>query len=453
MLRFPLYLAALITAVFTVASDREFGAEALLTAVVMSGIAIVIFRRFTDDKFFVTHVFLGALVARIAFGLLVHSFDLRMFAGPDSIVYDLSGSWVSDYWQGIPLTSGVDIQEALSMRGSGWGMTYLMGAIYLVAGKSILVAQTFCGVIGAATAPLIYYCCRSIYHNSAVAKTAAIGVAFFPALVIWSSQLLKDGLIVFLLVLALTMAIHLQKKFTMQGIILLVAALVGIMSLRFYTFYVVAIAIVSGFVIGVETSVKIVLQRTAIMSIVALSLIYFGFIKIASADLETYASLDRINYSRSVMANSESGYGGDTDVSTTGGALTAIPVGFAYLMLAPFPWEMKNLRQSLTLPDVLLWWSLIPLMVYGIWYSVRNKLRANIPIFVFTFILTLAYSMFQGNLGAAYRQRTQIQVFLMMFIGVGWSLLMEKRADKKLIEQQRVKEMVRRQRARLETSH
>lgn len=442
MLKFLLYVAALIVAVLMVAADPEYGAEALLAATLLSAIAIFVFRRFTEEKAFVTNVFLGALVARVGFGLLLHTFDLRMFAGPDSLVYDMSGSWVSDYWMGRGVELGVDINEALSMRGSGWGMNYFMGAVYVIAGKSILVAQTICAVVGAATAPLVYYCARSIYHNKRVAKGAAIGIAVFPAFVIWSSQLLKDGLIVFLLVLAITMMIHLQSKFTVSGLLLMIGALVGIMSLRFYTFYVVAVAIVGGFVIGLETSLKTVLQRAAIMSVIALSLIYFGFIKIATGDLETYGSLDRINYSRTVMANSDSGYGGDTDVSTTGGALTAIPMGFAYLMFAPFPWEMKNIRQSLTLPDVLLWWSLIPFMVYGLWYTLKNRLRPIIPVLIFTFILTLAYSMFQGNLGAAYRQRTQIQVFLFIFIAAGITVLLERREDKKMVEMARKQRMI-----------
>ncbi len=46
-------------------------------------------------------------------------------------------------------------------------------------------------------------------------------------------------------------------------------------------------------------------------------------------------------------------------------------------------------------------------------------------------MLTLAYSVFQGNVGMAYRQRTQIQVFLFMFVAVGITIIIEKRENKK----------------------
>ena len=119
-------------------------------------------------------------------------------------------------------------------------------------------------------------------------------------------------------------------------------------------------------------------------------------------------------------------------MSTPEGAISAIPVGFTYLMLAPFPWQMTNLRQLITLPEVLAWWAMIPLMISGIWYAVKYKLRSAFPILIFSLLLTLAYSIFQGNVGTAYRQRTQIQVFLFIFIGVGWTIYKERREDKKL---------------------
>ena len=79
-----------------------------------------------------------------------------------------------------------------------------------------------------------------------------------------------------------------------------------------------------------------------------------------------------------------------------------------------------------------MWWAMIPLMIGGIMYALRNRLRNAFPILFFSVMLTLAYSMFQGNVGTAYRQRTQIQVFLFIFIAVGWTISQERREDRKL---------------------
>ena len=45
-------------------------------------------------------------------------------------------------------------------------------------------------------------------------------------------------------------------------------------------------------------------------------------------------------------------------------------------------------------------------------------------------MLSLAYSVFQGNVGTAYRQRAQLLVFYFIFVAVGFVLLKEKREEK-----------------------
>jgi hypothetical protein len=53
-------------------------------------------------------------------------------------------------------------------------------------------------------------------------------------------------------------------------------------------------------------------------------------------------------------------------------------------------------------------------------------------IFIFTTMLTLAYSIFQGNVGTAYRQRAQILVFYFIFVAVGIVLTREKWEERRL---------------------
>nr|MBA2524826.1 hypothetical protein [Pyrinomonadaceae bacterium] len=53
------------------------------------------------------------------------------------------------------------------------------------------------------------------------------------------------------------------------------------------------------------------------------------------------------------------------------------------------------------------------------------------PIVVFTGMLSLAYSVFQGNVGTAYRQRAQLLVFYFIFVAVGYVLMIEKREEKR----------------------
>lgn len=408
-------------------------ATSILVVTLMSLVALAIFRRFSDEKKFITLIFLSALAVRLAFGIFIHLFDLRDFFGGDAKTYDLGGWVISQYWSGYIGAGDYAVEKAIATNGSGWGMNYLVGGLYYLLGRNILVAQSFCAVIGAATTPMVYYCSLQLFNNKRVAKTAALSIAFFPSFIVWSSQLMKDGLIIFLLVLSMTMVLQLQKKFNYAALLLLIFSLGGIISLRFYIFYMVAVAVAGSFLIGLNSSPQSMIRRFIVLLLLGLALTYLGVIRNANVTYERFGNLERIQASREDLARSaESGFGDDVDVSTTSGAITAIPIGFAYLMFAPFPWEVNNFRQAITLPEVLIWWALIPLMVMGLWYSIRHRLRNTVAILIFSVALTLAYSIFQGNVGTAYRQRTQIQVFLFIFIAVGWVLFKERKENKAL---------------------
>jgi 4-amino-4-deoxy-L-arabinose transferase-like glycosyltransferase len=265
-----------------------------------------------------------------------------------------------------------------------------------------------------------------------VAKVATLFVAFFPSLVLWSSQGLKDGPIVFLLALTMLATLRLGERFSTKYVAVMLFALYGLLCFRFYIFYMTAAAVCGAFVIGMrpQTSRSLV-RQVAIVMVLGLGLTYLGVLRTADAQFEVYGDLEAVQRSRADLVRSaNTGFGSDVDVSTTSGALSAIPLGLAYLLLAPFPWQLSSLRQSITLPEMVVWWVSFPLLVIGIWFTLKHRMRQALPILLFTSMLTVAYSIFQGNVGTAYRQRSQILVFYFIFVAVGAVLFKEKREEK-----------------------
>ncbi len=186
------------------------------------------------------------------------------------------------------------------------------------------------------------------------------------------------------------------------------------------------------------------IRQFAIVVIIGISLTYFGVARYANVQVETFGNLESVQRSRLDLARSaESGFGGDVDVSTASGALSILPIGMLYLLFAPFPWQLASLRQSITLPEMLVWWASVPILVLGLWFTIKYRLRQTSPILIFSSMLTLAYSLFQGNIGTAYRQRSQLLVFYFIFVAVGLVLLQEKREERKrqrLLENQNLAE-------------
>lgn len=421
-------------AVIAIFVPEGIGASVMLVGLTLALLPLL--RQHSSDPALITKIFFLALGLRLLFGLIIYANGWFNFFGGDALTYDYRGSIVLDSWLGLIPSSSPLVQAYTATTGPGWGMYYLVAGIYYVFGRNFLAAQTFAAVFGAATAPLVYICAERVFENRRVGKYAAIGVAIFPAFVIWSAQLLKDGMIIFLLVLTMTTVLKLQEKFSYGALVLLIASLGGIISLRFYIFYMVAIAVAGTFVMGLSNSPAALLRRGAALVILGVGLTYLGVLQSASLDFERFGNLEQLQNSRLDLARSaDSGFAEDIDVSTASGALTAIPIGFAYLIFAPFPWQVSSFRQAITLPEVFVWWAMIPLLVWGVIYTVKHRLRKALPILLFSGLLTIAYSMFQGNVGTAYRQRTQIQVFFFMFIAVGWVLFKEKREDRRLLNE------------------
>lgn len=437
----------------TVAFPDGFAAVALVL-VVTGGVAFFVNRFDKEQAHTLFQIFLVALAIRLVLGLFVHSFELRDFFGGDANTYHRVAGKLVDVWTGISGEEIFNYRDNRRLASGSRGMYYLVAAIYMLIGKNILAAQAFCATIGAATPLVLYRCALRLFANRRVALISAYFVALFPAMVVWSAQLLKDGLVVFLLAISMLLIIRLQIRFDSRDIALLCVALFGIVTLRFYIFYMIAAAVVGALVVGIGGSRQSVIVRLAALLIVGLGLTYMGVLQSAERGLERIDSLETVQVSRANLARDESGFGEDIDVSTTEGAIEAIPIGLAYLLLAPFPWQVTNLRQAFVLPDILIWWGSLFFLVMGILYSVRNRLRETTPIFLFTGMLTLAYSIFQGNVGTAYRQRTQIQVFLFIFVAVGITVFLEKRENRRMLAKERQREVEQnyRERERLRVS-
>jgi hypothetical protein len=386
------------------------------------------------DRTFLLRLFVAGLLVRMVVGTIIFGFRGQDFFGGDALTYDFFGQAQLQGWWGDKSSQALADQFVRGGEGSGWGMVYVVAAVYALVGRNMLAVQLINSVLGAATAILIYQCAHHVFQNVRVARIAGIAVAFYPSLVLWSAQGLKDGPTVFLLSLAILCTLRLGERLALKYIVVLLCALLGLIALRFYVFYMIGVAIGGAFIIGMQqVTAKSFARQFAAVVLLGLALTYVGVTRSATAQFERYGNLETLQRSRSDLARSaDSGFGRDVDVSTTSGALSTIPMGVIYLLFAPFPWQITSLRQSITLPEMVIWWASVPLLVLGLFFAIKYRLRMISPILIFTVMLTLAYSVFQGNVGTAYRQRAQVLVFYFIFVAVGLELVLEKRAERKL---------------------
>ena len=427
-----LAFSLLLLGVVLVVAPADGGPAALVTLPLIAAVTFAIYR-LKDDRKFLVRLFLSAFLIRVLIGTCIYVFHWQGFFGGDALTYDFLGYAQWNVWQGnLAFQRAVDIFFA-GGSSSGWGMIYMVAAIYKVVGQNMLATQYVNCVLGAATALLAYMITMEIFPTKKVARVSALMTAFFPSLVLWSSQGLKDGPIVFLLALSMLATLKLGDRFTIKYLIALAFALCCLITLRFYVFYIVMIAVTAAFVLGRRRlTAQSFARQLIIMIAIGAALAYFGVSHYASQQIEEYGSTEQLQRMRLDAAQSaQSGFGRDQDVSTTSGAFAALPIGLTYLLLAPFPWQLGSLRQMITLPEMIVWWSSLPLLVLGGWFTIKHRLREIAPILIFTTLLTLTYSIVQGNVGTAYRQRAQLLVFYFVFVAIGFALLKEKREVQK----------------------
>jgi len=387
---------------------------ATLNAVVVAGILLT---ARVSEKAFLTRVYLSTLLLRTLMALALNaSVGTSGFAAAfwgDSGTYDAEGDLLARRWH------GENTSTVLTHAVSGYGFVYYVAAFYYVFGRNQLLLQLLNATIGSVTVLVVYAIGHRLF-GQAVARWAALFMAFFPQMLFWSAGMYKDPSVLLCIAVAMYAVLRLRESFSPGMAVLLGVAALGLLTLRFYIFYFVALAALAAFVFGMRGRLGPRLLSYGLVT-VALVGAFSVAVKKETLDVQSaYMTLEQMQVTRVDQAMwGKSAYGAGYDVSTPAGALQALPVGLVYLLFAPFPWAISGVRQLLTLPETLVWYALMPAFARGLVYSVRRRLRDVLPILVFAVTLTIAYALMQGNVGTAYRQRTQVTMFFFVFMAVG----------------------------------
>jgi hypothetical protein len=87
-----------------------------------------------------------------------------------------------------------------------------------------------------------------------------------------------------------------------------------------------------------------------------------------------------------------------------------IPTGFAYALLAPFPWQVGRLADALTIPEVLLWYLCVIAGLATLWIR-RQQWWALLPIFAYISLMFGFFVFFEANTGTLFRHRAMLMPY------------------------------------------
>lgn len=355
-----------------------------------------------------------AFVVRVVAAIVIHLFVTPYLFAPDEETYDFRGGLVAKYWRGeIPM------DPTSSLQGEGKGFYYVVGALYFLFGQLPLLPKLLNAWIGSLAVLELFRLTHVISGSETAALRAAKFMAFFPSIVLWSSLMIRDVWVQWLLLrLAREMA-ELKGRLIPSRIISAAFLIFLLTQFRSYLLYAAVGPFVLSFVVGRS---KDLIRNLFLGSVLALALVYFGGksggteSKVQTFDL---VELQRLRSWSSSTIAADSGFATDADVSTLSGALSLLPIGLAYFFFAPFPWQLGSIRQSLAIPETLFFYTLVPGIVAGVLFLFRKRLSDSLGVLLVTMTVTFGYAIGQGNVGTLYRHKAQVTGFYYAFAAIG----------------------------------
>ena len=376
---------------------------------------------------------MAAILVRVALLVVVHFVFAQEFFAPDVASFEGQGRRLAAFWRG----TGPDPELEV---GTQVLYPYLNGVFaYLFQDPTfgVVVVNLFAGVW---TVLLTFAIGRQMVEDS-VAWIAALLVAFFPSLVLWSVLNVRDSLTTFAVVATVYLGLKAYRSPRLPELLGVAAGIVVLVGLRDYMGFLLLLGLGLGAVVvirpgrvGVSLAMGTLFTLVLVLGVSQLGL----FERVA-----TESPLQRAQQLRTGLQQDFGGgaagsaFGMGYDTSTPSGALRFLPVGLTYFLFAPFPWAIDSVLQLFTLPEVLVWYALVPFTVLGFWLAPkRGDVRIHVAIAVLA-VVVVSYALVEGNVGTAYRHRAQVMPLFFIFTAAGlsrvwrgWRRRKEERAER-----------------------
>ncbi len=439
----PLAVLLLVAAFAAVAVAGAAGAGvAAVAGLVLAAAAISLVRgdevarraergvRRSPDLHFLALLVIGGFVARAALAITLRQFDLNLVLGGDEGTFDGNARVFLAWLEGrLPQPF-----QAKWMHTSQVGYFVIVGCLYWLFGVVQIIPVLLNCLIGALTAVPVYRIAARLGGRLA-GRAAAVLVTIFPSLVLWSCLLVRDALAFFLIAWCVVLGQDLLRRTSPLRVAYLIACLGALATIRSYMFLLLAAALVVTFLTSIVRRPGRALAVALLATVGVLVLVRGAGLGAEFVGEDYLARIDEQRRLNALMGNSVIDLG-THDLATPTGALTYLPIGLVYFLLAPFPWQMGG-RQVLALPDMVLWYACLPLVIVGAFWAYGHRRTAALVPLIAGSSICLLYALVEGNVGIIVRHRAQVLVLFLPYAGVQISRIVRARSRRRAAEDER----------------
>lgn len=382
----------------------------LITLMAGSGTVVLYLAiREAGDARFLKTLIVGAVLLRLGLTLVFHHLLPVGFFAPDEFTFQDAGWRTLLYLQG----EGPRPRQIADTFEAGY--FFWNAALYWAFGFLPLAPKLFNAFFGAWTSLLAYRLAGELAGRKP-ARVAGVLVGFFPSLVLWSTQNLRDAPVLTLLVAIVLLAHRLRSRWSTPGLALLLGLIFLVGTLRDYMAVMVVFALLGTFLITPARALSTNLLLA--IALVVAALVAHDQLGLGSRWVES-ASLEFVDEQRRALSAGGTAFAPETELEGPVESLRYLPIGVTYFLFAPFPWQLGSFLSMMTFPEMILWYGLMLLVPGGVWYLLRNRFTAVEPILLFLLITVPTYGLVEGNAGTAYRHRSQVIAFFLILAAVG----------------------------------
>lgn len=372
----------------------------------------------SHDRQLVFRLMAAGLALRLGLALIVHFHLPEWFFAPDQVTYSDVGWRTLQYHRGLGAIPR-QIQNTMEV-----GHFYWNALLFLIFGYAPLAPKIVNAFVGTASALVAYRLAGELAGKDAARYALALAM-FFPSMVLWSALNLRDPIVLLITLALFLSAIRLRVRPSGKSFFGLLLGISFLVLFRDYMAVMVVFGILGSTLItrarGLPANLLI---GGALFAVAAFAYQQFG---LGSEWIES-ASFEAINLQRGNLAVGRTAFQPGVDVSTPLRGIQYLPLGLAFFLFSPFPWQLGSLLSIMTLPEQVVWYGLVPVALVGVRHLIRARYDVIVPVLLFLGITTGIYALVEGNAGTAYRHRAQILIFFLVFAAVGMAVRKARRS-------------------------
>jgi hypothetical protein len=314
-----------------------------------------------------------------------------------------------------------------------WAIFNRSAVLFYVFGPSPLLPEVMNVALSASCALAGYVIARR-WLDASAGRIAALLIAFWPSLMVWSTQNLKDPIEMAALCWSVCGLLLLRDRFAVPPLLMLVLAwglgflfrpymglmiiggelaAIGLVAVRSKTFLAGALAMALTAVTGAGA---IVATKREVDRL-------YGE---QTTDISTMESKRRTFYEGATedraRGRGHSEYIIELRADSDTQAVLQLPLRVPLFLFSPIPVRFGSLLMMGTYPEMLFWYWLMPKLIVGFRWTGRRLWREMVFVVSSLAPILIAFSLSTSISGEAIRYRDVFLPLLLLFAAVGWAL-------------------------------